>query len=123
MKIGVPKEIYAGEKRVATTPEVVNWLQKLGYSVSLEAGAGAEANFSDAAYIEAGAEIATDIKTLWDSSDIIFKVRAPDDNEIELLDSNEAKLLDSNETIKPESQNKTLIPVKRKRGRPRKVKE
>jgi NAD(P) transhydrogenase subunit alpha len=85
MKIGVPKEIYAGEKRVATTPEVVNWLQKLGYSVSLEAGAGAEANFSDAAYIEAGAEIATDIKTLWDSSDIIFKVRAPDDNEIELL--------------------------------------
>ena len=45
------------------------------------------------------------------------------DNEIELLDSNEAKLLDSNETIKPESQDKTLIPVKRKRGRPRKVKE
>jgi H+-translocating NAD(P) transhydrogenase subunit alpha len=85
MKIGVPKETYSGEKRVATTPEVVNWLQKLGYSVSLEAGAGAEANFSDAAYSEAGAEIATDIKTLWDSSDIIFKVRAPDDDEIELL--------------------------------------
>ncbi len=85
MKIGVPKETYAGEKRVATTPEVVNWLQKLGYDVSLEAGAGAEANYSDAAYSEAGAEIVTDIKTLWDSSDIILKVRAPDDNEIELL--------------------------------------
>lgn len=85
MKIGVPKETYAGEKRVATTPEVINWLQKLGYSVTVEAGAGAKANFSDAAYSEAGAEIATDTKALWDSSDIIFKVRAPDDNEVELL--------------------------------------
>ncbi|GJM05577.1 MAG: NAD(P) transhydrogenase subunit alpha [marine bacterium B5-7] len=85
MKIGVPKETYAGEKRVATTPEVVSWLQKLGYSVTVEAHAGAEANFSNEAYSEAGAEIATDTKALWDSSDIIFKVRAPDDNEVELL--------------------------------------
>ena len=67
MKIGVPKETYAGEKRVATTPEVISWLQKLGYSVTVEAGAGAEANFSDDAYREAGAEIATDTKALWDS--------------------------------------------------------
>jgi len=85
MKIGVPKETYAGEKRVATTPEVISWLQKLGYSVSVEAGAGAEANFSDDAYSAAGAEIAADTKALWDSSDIIFKVRAPDDSEVELL--------------------------------------
>lgn len=85
MKIGVPKETYAGEKRVATTPEVVSWLQKLGYSVTVEAGAGAQANFSDEVYSEAGAEIATDTKALWDSSDIIFKVRAPDDNEVGLL--------------------------------------
>ncbi len=85
MKIGVPKETYAGEKRVATTPEVVSWLQKLGYSVTVEADAGTEANFSNEAYSEAGAEIATDTKALWDASDIIFKVRAPDDNEVELL--------------------------------------
>ena len=85
MKIGVPKETYAGEKRVATTPEVVSWLQKLGYSVTVEADAGAEANFSNAAYSEAGADIATDTKALWDASDIIFKVRAPDDNEVDLL--------------------------------------
>ena len=51
MKIGVPKETYAGEKRVATTPEVISWLQKLGYSVTVEAGAGAEANFSDEAIL------------------------------------------------------------------------
>ena len=85
MKIGVPKETYGGEKRVATTPEVVSWLQKLGYSVTVEADAGTEANFSNEAYSEAGAEIATDTKALWDASDIIFKVRAPDDNEVELL--------------------------------------
>jgi NAD(P) transhydrogenase subunit alpha len=85
MKIGVPKEIYTGEKRVATTPEVIGWLQKLGYSVTVESGAGAEANFSDDAYREAGAEISNDTKALWDSADIIFKVRAPDDSEVELL--------------------------------------
>jgi proton-translocating NAD(P)+ transhydrogenase subunit alpha len=85
MKIGVPKEIYVGEKRVATTPEVIKWLHKLGYSVAVESGAGTEANFSDEAYAEAGAEIISDTKALWDASDIIFKVRAPNDNEVELL--------------------------------------
>ena len=85
MKIGVPKETYEGEKRVATTPEVIKWLQKLGYSVSVESGAGTEANFSDDAYTEAGAEVVNDTKALWDSADIIFKVRAPDDNEVGLL--------------------------------------
>ncbi len=85
MKIGVPKEIYAGEKRVATTPEVISWLQKLGYTVTVESGAGAQANFSDEAYREAGAEISNDTKSLWDSADIILKVRAPDDSEVELL--------------------------------------
>jgi NAD(P) transhydrogenase subunit alpha len=85
MKIGVPKETYAGEKRVATTPEVIKWLQKLGYNVAVESGAGAEANFSDDAYAEAGAEVISDTKALWDSADIIFKVRAPNDNEIGFL--------------------------------------
>lgn len=85
MKIGVPKETYAGEKRVATTPEVIKWLQKLGYEIAIEAGAGIAANFSDAAYSEAGAELVEDSKTLWTSADIIFKVRAPDANEVKLL--------------------------------------
>lgn len=85
MKIGVPKESYVGEKRVATTPEVIKWLQKLGYEIAVESGAGTEANFTDQAYSEAGAEIISDSKALWDNSDIIFKVRAPDDNEVELL--------------------------------------
>jgi NAD(P) transhydrogenase subunit alpha len=47
MRIGVPREIHAGEQRVATTPEVAAQLIKLGYDVSVEASAGAAANYSD----------------------------------------------------------------------------
>ena len=75
MKIGVPKEIHPGEKRVATTPEVAERLQKLGFSVAVEAGAGVAANFSDEAYREAGVEIIDDAKSLWASSDLILKIR------------------------------------------------
>ena len=52
MKIGVPGETYPGEKRVATTPDVAGQLIKLGFDVSVEAGAGAEASFSDEAFLE-----------------------------------------------------------------------
>ena len=57
MKLGVPKEILAGEKRVATTPDVAGQLQKLGFDIAVESGAGAAANFSDDAFREAGCEI------------------------------------------------------------------
>jgi len=72
--IGVPRETAAGEKRVATVPEVVEKLIKLGFRVAIEPGAGDPANFSDDAYRAAGAEITPDV---WGSADIIFKVRAP----------------------------------------------
>jgi NAD(P) transhydrogenase subunit alpha len=85
MKIGIPKEIYSGERRVATTPEVTGQLLKLGFSVSVETGAGAAANYTDDAYQAAGADIVSDVKSLWSTADIILKVRAPDNNEIELL--------------------------------------
>ncbi|HBG47290.1 MAG TPA: Re/Si-specific NAD(P)(+) transhydrogenase subunit alpha [Deltaproteobacteria bacterium] len=78
MRIGIPREIHEGEKRVATTPDVAEKLQKLGFTVAVESGAGAAANFSDEAYREAGVEVIADAKTLWASSDIIFKVRAPE---------------------------------------------
>ena len=55
MKIGVPRETHPGERRVATTPEVATQLQKLGYEVVVETGAGAEASFSDDAATLAGA--------------------------------------------------------------------
>jgi NAD(P) transhydrogenase subunit alpha len=83
--IGVPKEIFAGEKRVATVPEIVEKLLKLGFSVVVESGAGAGAMISDDAYRAAGATIAPDAASLWSQADILFKVRAPDADEASRL--------------------------------------
>ena len=85
MQIGIPTETYADEKRVATTPEVAGWLQKLGFTVAIQAGAGEKAKFSDQSYSDAGVEIINDPKQLWASSDIILKVRAPEPSEIDYL--------------------------------------
>jgi NAD(P) transhydrogenase subunit alpha len=78
MKIGIPKEIHPEERRVAATPETIERLTKLGFSVAVEAGAGTAAKFSDDAYREQGAQVLEDTKALWSESDIILKVRAPE---------------------------------------------
>jgi H+-translocating NAD(P) transhydrogenase subunit alpha len=83
--IGVPKETASGEKRVATVPDVVEKLVKLGFSVAVESGAGDAANFSDDAYRAAGAEVMPTAAELWAKSDIVFKVRAPSTQEVALL--------------------------------------
>ena len=83
--IGVPRETAAGEKRVATVPEVVEKLVKLGFKVAVESGAGDAANFSDDAYRAAGAEIIVGAAGLWAASDIVFKVRGPTADEIGLM--------------------------------------
>jgi NAD(P) transhydrogenase subunit alpha len=83
--IGVPKETAAGEKRVATVPEVVQKLIKLGFKVAVETGAGDAANFGDDVYREAGAEIIESAPKLWAASDIVFKVRGPSAEEIGLM--------------------------------------
>ena len=80
MRIGVPKEVRTNERRVATTPDVVAQLNKLGFEVAVEAGAGQAAKFSDQAYTEAGAQVIEQTRDLWESSDIILKVRAPQDH-------------------------------------------
>ncbi|MBA3032452.1 MAG: Re/Si-specific NAD(P)(+) transhydrogenase subunit alpha [Gammaproteobacteria bacterium] len=85
LTIGVPKESFAGEKRVATVPEVVEKLIKLGFAVNVESGAGAAANCSDESYRAAGAQIIADTAALCAQSDIIFKVRGPSAAEIGLL--------------------------------------
>ena len=84
-RIGVPREIFPGEKRVATVPDVVGKLAKLGFAVVVEQGAGASADLSDAAYMEAGATIAPDAMALWSSCDIVFKVRPPTEGEVALM--------------------------------------
>ncbi len=78
MKIGIPKEVHPDEQRVAATPDTAEWLKKLGFSVAIETGAGAIANFSDEAYLEEGVELIEDVRELWKQSDIILKVRAPE---------------------------------------------
>jgi NAD(P) transhydrogenase subunit alpha len=85
MKIGVPRENYPGERRVATTPDVAAQLIKLGFEVAVETGAGAESSFSDDAYRDAGCEVADSAAAIWSGSDIVMKVRAPDDAEAEQL--------------------------------------
>jgi NAD(P) transhydrogenase subunit alpha len=83
--IGVPRETAAGEKRVATVPDVVEKLVKLGFRVAVESGAGDAANFSDEAYRAAGAEIVASAPELWSRADVVFKVRAPSPEEAALL--------------------------------------
>ncbi len=78
MKIGIPKEIHTDECRVAMTPDTAMQLQKLGYTLAIEAGAGEKAHFSDEAYREMGVEVIDGTKELWAASDLIMKVRAPE---------------------------------------------
>src|SRR5262245_28162606 len=80
--IGVPRETAAGEKRVATVPDVVEKLVKLGFRIAVQSGAGDAANFSDETYRAAGAELVGDV---WASADIVFKVRAPSADEVERM--------------------------------------
>lgn len=84
-RIGVPKETFPLEKRVATVPDVVEKLIKLGFQVAVESGAGEAANFSDDAYRAAGAEILPDAASLWAASDIVLKVRPPSEAEVALM--------------------------------------
>jgi NAD(P) transhydrogenase subunit alpha len=83
--IGVTKEIAAGEKRVATVPEVVEKLIKLGFSVAVESGAGDAANFADDTYRAAGAQVLPTAADVFARSDIVFKVRAPSPDEVAQL--------------------------------------
>jgi NAD(P) transhydrogenase subunit alpha len=82
LTIGVPRETFAGEKRVATVPDVVAKLVKLGFAVRVETGAGAAANFDDAAYESVGATIAANASELMADADIVFRVRPPTLDEV-----------------------------------------
>jgi NAD(P) transhydrogenase subunit alpha len=103
-RIGVPREVSSGECRVAATPETALKLQKLGFEVSVESGAGTAANCTDEAYEAAGCKIIADAASLWRDSDIILKVRAPQESEVEHLSA--GKILIS--FLYP-SQNESLV--------------
>lgn len=89
MRIGVPREIHAGERRVATTPDVASQLIEMGFSVAVEKDAGAAASYSNEAYQAAGCEIVASDSDLWSKSDLILKVRAPEGSEVKRLRSSQ----------------------------------
>lgn len=79
--VGIPKESFANECRVAATPDTAKKLQKLGFEVWVETGAGAAASFSDGAYREAQCQIVDSAIEVWRGADIILKVRQPSPEE------------------------------------------
>ena len=85
MKIGAPKEVYEGEARVAITPESAAHLQKLGYEVCVETGAGEKAGFTDDAYRAAGVEVIGTAAQLYKVAEVVAKVRPPTETEVKRL--------------------------------------
>ncbi|HEY0463042.1 MAG TPA: Re/Si-specific NAD(P)(+) transhydrogenase subunit alpha [Polyangiaceae bacterium] len=97
MKIGIPKEIRPGERRVAATPDTVSRLLKLGFEVQVESQAGAGASFGDADYAAVGASVLRGARELWDQSELILKVQPPEHNQE--LGVHEAELLREGGTL------------------------
>ncbi|NHB76867.1 Re/Si-specific NAD(P)(+) transhydrogenase subunit alpha [Rhodobacter calidifons] len=85
MKIGALTEVFPGENRVAMTPDSATQLAKLGHTACIQAGAGAKAGFSDAAYAAAGVEVLPDAASVIAAADVIVKVRGPDAQELAAL--------------------------------------
>src|SRR3954468_15010611 len=77
MRIGVPRETAAGERRVALVPDIVGKLVPAGFEVRVQRGAGEAASFPDAAYEEAGAHLVDD----WADADAVVKVQKPSQEE------------------------------------------
>lgn len=82
MIVGVPRESYPGERRVALTPAVVPNLVKAGLEVVIQAGAGEPAGYPDALYIEKGAKVLPDRAAVFSSSDVIVQVLANGANDL-----------------------------------------
>lgn len=107
--IGVVAESNSAENRVAATPATVTKLAGLGYRVVVESGAGTRAEFADAAYAEAGAEM-VDGDTAW-SSDVVMKVAVPTEEEVGRLRSG-ATLV----SLLAPAQNERLLALLTERG-------
>mmetsp|Transcript_3572 Transcript_3572/g.4039 ORF Transcript_3572/g.4039 Transcript_3572/m.4039 type:complete len:1057 (+) Transcript_3572:180-3350(+) len=86
LTVGIPKETYPLEKRVAATPESVTRLVKPGFSVVIENGAGDAAFYSNADYEAVGAKIVPTSAEVFKQSDIVLNVRPPTKEQVDLLD-------------------------------------
>lgn len=85
MNVGIPIEVSQAELRVGATPKTVQRLQKQGFDVFIEKGAGKKANYADKEYDEAGANLVATAKDLYNKADIVLKVLAPTEDEIGLM--------------------------------------
>ncbi len=85
MKVGIPSEIFPNELRVAATPKTVKRLQKQGFEVQIQKGAGVKANFSDKEFEEAGAKIVNTAADIYGTSDIVLKVKEPSVEEVGMM--------------------------------------
>jgi len=92
MTVGIPKELAEEEQRVGATPKTVKRLKKQGFDVIIEQGAGTAANFQDDAYELAGASIVTGSDALYQKADIVLKVQAVTDTEIEKMHADQLVL-------------------------------
>jgi NAD(P) transhydrogenase subunit alpha len=88
MLIGIPKEIYPGENRVAIIPSGIDALLSAGFEVVVQENAGDNSHYSDDEYRNCGASIAPSAQSLYDQADIVLKVRQPLDEEVPLLKEN-----------------------------------
>lgn len=85
VQISVPKEVAAGERRVAMVPEVVKPLTKAGTQVTIESGAGISAGYPDDTYVAAGATVTKDRGALLGTTQIVLKVQAPTAEEVRAM--------------------------------------
>ncbi len=85
MKVGIPAEVSQNELRVAATPKTVKRLQKQGFEVYIQKGAGSKANFSDKEFEEAGAKLLDTAAQIYSQSDIVLKVKEPTTDEVALM--------------------------------------
>lgn len=85
MTLGIPRERFPLEKRVAASPESVERLVKPGFKVVIEDGAGLKSHFSNADYEKAGASIIPSAEEVWKNSDMVLKLRPPSSEEASWL--------------------------------------
>jgi len=85
MKVGIPVEVVQEEQRVAATPKTVQRLIKQGFEVFIQKGAGSKANFTDEDFTNSGASILATANEVYQNSDIVLKVLAPTESEIDMM--------------------------------------
>lgn len=85
MKVGIPVELSPDELKVAATPKTVLRLQKQGFEVYIQKGAGKDSNFSDQSYTDAGATLVDTAAQIYGESDVVLKVKEPTFDEVDLM--------------------------------------